>query len=103
MGIGGIISGAAGGEAGTAATIAKYSGAAAVGKQVLGAGKNMAWLLVIFGIVQYIIRIMSGSNYGFSFVLSLGLFVFSGYALSQRLGKDSRKTKLITNLSRFKD
>ena len=90
MGIGSILGGAASGEVGTAATIAKYSGAAAVGKQVMGAGKNLSWILVILGIIHYAFRIVSGGNYGLAFVISLGLFVFSGYALSQRLGKDAK-------------
>jgi hypothetical protein len=90
LGIGGIIGGAAGGEAGTVATMAKYTGAAAVGKQVLGAGKNLSWVLVILGIIHYAFRVVSGGNYGMAFIISLGLFVFSGYALSQRMGQDSK-------------
>ncbi len=90
MGIGSIIGRAASGEAGTVATMAKYSGAAAVGSQVLGAGKNLSWVLVILGIIHYAFRVVSGGNYGVAFIISLGLFSLSGYALSQRLGRDSK-------------
>ena len=90
MGISSILGGAASGEVGTAATIAKYTGAAAVGKQIVGAGKNLSWILVILGIIHYAFRIISGGNYGLAFVISLGLFVFSGYALSQRLGTGAK-------------
>ena len=90
MGLGSIIGGAAGGGAGgTMATAAKFTGAAAVGRQIAGAGKNLSWILLVLGIFHYVFRIISGGNYGVAFVLSLGLFVFAGYALSQRMGQES--------------
>jgi hypothetical protein len=81
--------GLAGGEVGVAAGVAKYTGITAAGQQISGAVKNLAWVLIILGGVQFFLRITISGMSSITFALALVLFVLSGYALAQRFQKNS--------------
>ena len=66
--------------------VIRQAGRATV-EQVTQAGKSMAFWVIILGIVQYLVRIYLGTSV-VTYVLTLGLFVFSGYALAQKVEKD---------------
>jgi len=81
MNLGAAVAGAAGGTVARAATYTGFS-------QVTDAAKNVSFLIVILGLVQYIIRIYGGGFSSYTLIISLVLFILSGYALAERMGKD---------------
>ena len=58
---------------------------------------NVSFLIIILGIIQYIIRIYGGGFSAYTLIISLVLFILSGYALAERMEKD-RVTILIPML-----
>ncbi|MBT4804862.1 hypothetical protein HON71_01690 [Candidatus Woesearchaeota archaeon] len=85
MGITDAVSGAAtGGQAGPAT-----AGAYVAGKEIVGAAKNISWILLVLGVFHYIIRITSGAS-AITLVFSLTLCFLGVYALSAKLDKDRK-------------
>ncbi len=70
--------------------VQQAGGAVAYGafNQVMGAAKNLSFLMLVLGIIHYLIRIYVVGLSTFSFVFSLTLFILAGYALGARVEKD---------------